>query len=193
MTSPRLAWSTIASPAGELVAVRSPTGIARLGFADDDVDLLVREAVEETDLPASRDDRALGALRREVDAYFAGRASTFSIPPDLTRIDGFVRRVLDAAREIPFGAVATYGELATRAGSARAQRAAGSAMRRNPVLLLVPCHRVVPAGGSIGSYSGHEDRKAFLLDHEAAVVAASGRHRVGDRNRRLRRTTTSGR
>ncbi|MEX2275803.1 MAG: methylated-DNA--[protein]-cysteine S-methyltransferase [Actinomycetota bacterium] len=191
MASPRLMWSTITSPAGELIAVRSTSGIIRLGFVEDGADRLVQDAEEQTGLPAARDDRALMELRGEIDAYFSGSMSTFATASDLSGINGFARRVLDAARAIPFGAVATYGELATRAGSPRAQRAAGSAMRRNPVLLLVPCHRVVPADGSIGGYSGREDRKAFLLDHEAVVVGnADDDGRPGDPLPRLHRMAT---
>ena len=166
-----LVWSSFETPVGTLVAVATPTGVAALGF--DDEERVVERTERARGTPARRDDPALSSLRDEVDAYFAGELRTFESQPDLDGLGGFVRRVLDEARRIPFGAVASYGELAIRAGSPRAQRAAGSAMARNPVQFLVPCHRVLPADGSLGGYSGREDRKAFLLDHEAAVIAAA--------------------
>ncbi|MEX0754553.1 MAG: methylated-DNA--[protein]-cysteine S-methyltransferase [Actinomycetota bacterium] len=160
-------WSEFPTPLGRLVAIGSPSGISRLGFSDDDP---VAAVEDETGLRIPRDAAALRDLREQVQAYFEGTLRSFSVAPDLGAIEGFARQVLEQARRVPFGSVATYGELAARAGSPRAGRAAGSAMRRNPVQLLVPCHRVVPADGSIGGYSGREDRKAFLLDHEAAAL-----------------------
>lgn len=177
----RLVWSSLETPAGTLVAVATPTGVAALGF--DDEERVVERTERAHRTHARRDDRALSFLRDEVDAYFAGELRIFASEPDLGGLGGFVRRVLDEARRIPFGAVASYGELAARAGSQRAQRAAGSAMARNPVQLLVPCHRVLPADGSLGGYSGREDRKAFLLDHEAAVIGETSRSAPPRRSR----------
>ena len=175
-------WSELDTPAGRLIAVTTAHGVAALGFDDDGSVLTQAERTHAA--VARRDDLPLAGLRCEVEAYFAGELRAFSCVPDLATIDGFTRRVLDEARRIPFGTVASYGELAARAGSPRAQRAAGSAMARNPVQLLVPCHRVLPADGSLGGYSGREDRKAFLLDHEAAVLERDGSHGVFPGSRR---------
>ena len=83
--------------------------------------------------------------------------------------DGFARRVLEAVRPIPYGEMRTYGDVADAAGTPRAGRAAGSALRRCPVEILVPCHRVVGAGRALDGYGGHDERKRFLLRLEGAV------------------------
>jgi methylated-DNA-[protein]-cysteine S-methyltransferase len=89
-----------------------------------------------------------------------------SVPVDLAGVAGFTRRVLDAARAIPAGTTVTYGELARRAGSPRACRAAGQVMARNPIPLVIPCHRVVAAVGP-GGYAGGLAMKARLLALES--------------------------
>jgi methylated-DNA-[protein]-cysteine S-methyltransferase len=87
---------------------------------------------------------------------------------DLELARGFSRRVLRAAARIPYGRVSTYRQVASRAGSPRASRAAGNALGRNPVPVVVPCHRVVHTGGGLGGYTGGLDRKRFLLRLEGA-------------------------
>jgi methylated-DNA-[protein]-cysteine S-methyltransferase len=82
---------------------------------------------------------------------------------------GFSRRVLEATAAIPFGSVSTYRDVATRAGSPRAARAAGNALHDNPLPIVVPCHRVVPSAGGIGQYGGDPWRKEFLLRLEGAL------------------------
>ncbi len=113
--------------------------------------------------------RTVDAFARELDAYFDRRLRTFTTPVDLPLVGGFARRVLESTARIPYGAVATYGEIAKRAGSPRAGRAAGNALHRNPVPILIPCHRVVPAGGGLGGYGGCEERKAMLLALEESL------------------------
>ncbi len=112
----------------------------------------------------------LARVRREVDAYFRGTERAFATPVDLSLVpDGFRRRVLKATIAIPYGELVTYGDVAATAGSRRAGRAAGSALSHCPIELFVPCHRVVHAGGTIGGYGRHEDRKRWLLRHEGAI------------------------
>ncbi len=111
------------------------------------------------------------ALRAGLSAYFQGRGPCPDVPVDLAGIEGFTRRVLDAARGIPPGTTITYGELARRAGSPRASRAAGQVMARNPVPLVIPCHRVVAAAGP-GGYGGGLPMKARLLALETRAEAA---------------------
>ena len=81
----------------------------------------------------------------------------------------FGRAVLERTCEVPYGELATYGDIAAAAGRPGAARAAGSALRRSPIELFVPCHRVVPAGPGYGRYGGHEDRRATLLRLEGAI------------------------
>ena len=101
------------------------------------------------------------AFRRGLMAFFQGEGSCPDVPVDLAGVEGFTRRVLDAARAIPPGTTITYGELARRAGNSRAHRAAGQVMARNPIPLVIPCHRVVGAGGP-GGYAGGLAMKARL-------------------------------
>ncbi len=91
---------------------------------------------------------------REIEEYLAGRLTSFTVPVDLRGLTTFQREVLEATRQVPRGSVVTYAELARRIGHPRAQRAVGAALKRNPVPLIVPCHRVVRSGGELGEYSG---------------------------------------
>ncbi|HEX2015706.1 MAG TPA: methylated-DNA--[protein]-cysteine S-methyltransferase, partial [Solirubrobacteraceae bacterium] len=87
----------------------------------------------------------------------------------------FGRRVLQITAAIPFGAVSTYGQVAARAGSARGARAAGNALGSNPMPIVVPCHRILHAGGGLGGYTGGLDRKRFLLALEGKPDALEGK------------------
>lgn len=162
-----VAHGRIATPVGDLVLVATERGVAAVAFDADPGEALDATA---TSLGASvrRDARRTDALRREIDAYFAGRLRRFSIPVDPGVLPGgFAGRVLRATSRIPYGTVATYGEIARRSGGPRAARAAGNALNANPVPIVIACHRVVPAAGGIGGYGGDEWRKRALLDLEA--------------------------
>jgi methylated-DNA-[protein]-cysteine S-methyltransferase len=125
--------------------------------------------------PARRSDAELSQVRSEVEGYFAGTLDLFRTPVDLRLAPGgFHRRVLEVTTTIPFGELWTYGDVAEAAGSRRAGRAAGNALGRCPIELFVPCHRVVHAGGSIGGYGRHEDRKRWLIGHETGGKGVRG-------------------
>jgi methylated-DNA-[protein]-cysteine S-methyltransferase len=113
-----------------------------------------------------RDDDGLPAAREQLAAYFAGELTAFDLPLDLRGTD-FQQRVWAALRAIPYGETRTYGELAASLGAPTASRAVGLANGRNPVSIVVPCHRVVGAGGSLTGYAGGVGRKRALLDLEA--------------------------
>jgi methylated-DNA-[protein]-cysteine S-methyltransferase len=110
-------------------------------------------------------------VRRQLDEYFAGRRTAFDVPIDWRLVRGFAGAVLAATARIPFGAVSSYREIATDAGSPNAYRAAGNALGSNPVPIVVPCHRVLHAGGGLGGYTGGLDRKRFLLKLEGLLEA----------------------
>lgn len=114
------------------------------------------------------DPTAFDEVKRQLDEYFAGRRTSFEIPFEL---DGspFQRQVWQALTEIPFGETISYGELARRVGRPGAARAVGAANGRNPVSVVVPCHRVIGADGTLTGYGWGNDRKAWLLRHEGAV------------------------
>jgi methylated-DNA-[protein]-cysteine S-methyltransferase len=118
--------------------------------------------------PDSRVDPAWFAeIVGQLDAYFAGALTQFDIP---VKLDGteFQRRVWSQLQAIPYGETISYGELARRVGNPKASRAVGLANGRNPVAVIVPCHRVIGAEGKLTGYGGGLDRKTWLLEHEAA-------------------------
>jgi methylated-DNA-[protein]-cysteine S-methyltransferase len=163
-----VAYATLDSPVGRLLVASTPRGLVRIAYLDSGDD----EEAALTDLAARISPRVLAAParvdepRRELDEYFAGRLSTFSVPIDWRLTHGFGRRVLRATARIPFGESSTYKQVATAAGSPRGHRAAGNALGHNPIPIIVPCHRVLHTGGGIGGYTGGLARKRVLLEVE---------------------------
>jgi methylated-DNA-[protein]-cysteine S-methyltransferase len=113
----------------------------------------------------------LDAAARAIDDVIAGRARAFGGPLDLSLARGFGRDVIERLREIPYGETRSYAEVATAAGSPRAVRAVGTACRRNPLPIAIPCHRVVRSDGALGQYVGGVEAKRRLLRIEGAGVA----------------------
>ena len=101
----------------------------------------------------------------QLNEYFNGKRRSFDLPLDL-RLKGFTRRVLEEVSRIPYGETATYGEVARRVGSPRAARAVGGAVGANPIPIIIPCHRVIAAGGKLGGFGGGVALKKKLLIHE---------------------------
>ncbi len=118
-----------------------------------------------------RDDAWFADIVNQLHAYFDGDLTVFEIP---VRLGGtaFQREVWSQLQDIPYGETISYGELARRVGSPKASRAVGLANGRNPVSIIVPCHRVIGSNGQLTGYGGGIERKTWLLDHEAA-------HRAG--------------
>jgi methylated-DNA-[protein]-cysteine S-methyltransferase len=112
----------------------------------------------------------LERARRQLAEYFARSRTTFDLPLDAVG-SVFQRRVWDALRAIPYGTTVSYSELARRLGDSRATRAVGAANGRNPIPIIVPCHRVVGARGELTGFGGGLDRKRWLLEHEGALLA----------------------
>ncbi|MGH2764756.1 MAG: methylated-DNA--[protein]-cysteine S-methyltransferase [Actinomycetota bacterium] len=164
-----VAYGETDSPLGRLVVAVTPRGLVRLAYPDE------REGEVLEELAAGISPRILrlpgktDEIRRELEEYFEGRRRRFEFPVDWTLTRGFTRKVLRATARIPFGSLRTYREVASRAGSERAYRAAGNALGSNPIPIVVPCHRVVHTGGGLGGYTGGLERKEFLLDLEGAL------------------------
>ena len=114
---------------------------------------------------AIRDDAWFKDVAAQLDAYFAGELTSFDLELNLLGTP-FQRSVWSRLREIPYGETISYGELARRVGNPKASRAVGLANGRNPIALIVPCHRVIGADGSLTGYGGGLERKTWLLDHE---------------------------
>jgi methylated-DNA-[protein]-cysteine S-methyltransferase len=119
-----------------------------------------------------RDDASFAEAVPQLAAYFAGELHEFDLPIELSGTP-FQCRVWSALRDIPYGCTISYGELARRVGNERASRAVGLANGRNPVSIVVPCHRVIGANGSLTGYGGGLERKSWLLDHERAHIGTA--------------------
>jgi len=155
----------IASPLGPIRLARSAHGLCGLWFIGQKHE---REAIDAPERPG---DALLQRARRQLDAYWAGRRREFDLPlaPDGTPFQLSVWRAL---RAIGFGSTRSYGEVASSIGAARAVRAVGAAIGRNPLGVIVPCHRVVGSGGSLTGYAGGLDRKRHLLELEGVLAPA---------------------
>ena len=139
-------------------------GLAALEFAGDgSVSMLSDDALPNQLKPL------IEAVRRELSAYFAGVPTDFAALTLDPRGTPFQLRVWQELRRIPWGQTISYGELAHRVGNPKASRAVGQANGRNPIPLIIPCHRVIAADGSLGGYSSGLDRKRWLLRHEGAM------------------------
>ncbi len=167
-----LTLDRIATPVGEALLVVDADGAVRaLDFADYEPRmrrLLRRHCGGE---PVLVEARAPEPVRRAVEAYFAGDVGALDGLQVKTAGTAFQRAVWAALRAIPAGETRSYGQLAAAVGSPRAVRAAGLANGQNPVAVIVPCHRVIGANGTLTGYAGGLDRKRWLLRHEGAAVA----------------------
>ena len=167
-----VAYGFVDSPFGPLLVAVTRRGVVRVEYPNGGLDEQLEGLAAEVSPRLLESPRLTEGLRRELDEYFEGDRHTFNVPADLTFLRGFGRRVLEETADIPFGAVATYREVAGRAGSPRASRAAGNALAANPVPIVVPCHRVVHSGGGLGGYTGGLDRKIALLRLEGVEIPA---------------------
>jgi methylated-DNA-[protein]-cysteine S-methyltransferase len=154
-----VAVATMDSPIGTLLLMATPKGLVRIAFEDENRD----EVLGEVAMP-----RRLDPVRRELDRYFAGELQDFEVPLDWSLVGDFARKVLRRTARIPYGSVASYGEVAMEVGTPRGARAVGNALGSNPIPVVVPCHRVVRTGGAIGGYGGGLPRKRYLLALEGA-------------------------
>jgi methylated-DNA-[protein]-cysteine S-methyltransferase len=164
-----VAYGSYDSPLGPLTVFVTPRGLVRLSYPGEPIDDQLDE------LAAFISPRVMAApertddVRRQLDSYFGGTRRDFELPIDWRLMRGFRADVLRATARIPFGSVVSYRDVAAAAGSPNAYRAAGNALGSNPVPIVVPCHRVVHAGGGLGGYTGGLERKQFLLRLEGVL------------------------
>ena len=160
------AYDVTDSPLGPLVVAATGAGVCLISYGE-------REAAVES-LARTHGARVLRAPRpvaraiRELDEYFGGHRREFDLQLDLTSLPEFQRLVLTELARVPYGATASYGELAGRVGKPRAARAVGGALNRNPIPIVLPCHRILGAGGRLVGYAGGLERKQVLLTLEGA-------------------------
>jgi methylated-DNA-[protein]-cysteine S-methyltransferase len=155
-----LAYKTIESPIGKLKLVASDRGLVAILWDNDNP-----RRVRLSDLVENRKHPVLVETERELGEYFAGRRKAFSVALDM-RGTRFQKDVWEALFAIPFGETRSYGQLAKQLGNPRATRAVGAANGRNPVSIIVPCHRVIGASGKLTGFAGGLDVKARLLSLE---------------------------
>jgi methylated-DNA-[protein]-cysteine S-methyltransferase len=162
-----VAYATLDSPVGPLLVAATPRGLVRLAYIDyADEDAVLEHLATHVSPRIVAAPRRVDEPRRELEEYFAGARRSFDIPLDWRLVRGFARRVLQATSQIPYGATATYKQMAAQAGSPRASRAAGNALGSNPIPIVVPCHRILHSGGGLGGYTGGLEKKRLLLGVE---------------------------
>lgn len=158
------------TPLGRIRLSATATGVVYVALPIEDADAVVERLAARISTRILRSGTpVLTEARRELDEYFDGRREAFEVPLDWTLSTAFRREVLRATARIPFGTTSSYREVATRAGSPKAVRAAGTALANNPLPLLVPCHRVLRTDGALGQYRGGTAAKAQLLELERAI------------------------
>jgi methylated-DNA-[protein]-cysteine S-methyltransferase len=162
-----VAYATLDSPLGPLLVAATPRGLVRLAYTDyADQDEVLEHLATHVSPRILAAPRRLDEPRRELEEYFAGARRSFELPVDWQLTRGFARRVLQATSKIPYGATATYKQMAAQAGSPRGSRAAGNALGSNPIPIVVPCHRILHSGGGLGGYTGGLEKKRLLLGVE---------------------------
>ena len=160
-------FDVVDSPIGDLLVAASDRGLAAISFDSDPEDQLERLA-RIAGPRVLRSPRSVDLARRELDEYFEGRRRNFDVSLDLRALPPFTLSVLDELARVPYGETTTYGKLALRVGHPRAARAVGTVMNRNRIPIVLPCHRVVGATGSLTGYAGGLDVKEKLLELEGA-------------------------
>lgn len=175
-----LKYTAVPGLHGSVGIVASPQGLRKVVLTGRSPDQTCRRLGRE--YPESRrDDGLLASFRRQLRDYFAGEPMRFTVRVDLAGLTEFQKRVLAACAEVAYGRTVTYGELARHIGKPRADRAVGAALGRNPVPLVIPCHRVVGCNGGLGGFSAEQgiQMKRWLLELESG-----GAKSFGDRKER---------
>ena len=156
-------YDIVDSPVGQLFVAATDRGLARISYFPEDMEETVARTFGSRVLRSPLDD-----VSRELDEYFAGKRQVFDLPLDL-RVAPFHADVLAQLARVPYGETETYGALAAKAGRPGAARAVGTVMNRNPIPIVLPCHRIVGANGSLTGYAGGLDVKLRLLQLEGSM------------------------
>jgi methylated-DNA-[protein]-cysteine S-methyltransferase len=159
------------SPLGSIVLAATHDGLVRIGLPIEGQDAVIDELARRISGRVLRAPRtAVTQARHQLEEYFERRRTGFEITLDWQLTGGFRRQVLAATAQIPYGQTASYTDIATRAGSPRAVRAAGTALATNPLPIIIPCHRVLKSSGQLGSYRGGPQAKAQLVELERGAA-----------------------
>jgi len=164
-----VAYRTLDTPVGTLLLAGTVRGLLRVAYDCEDHDAVLQTLADRVSPRVLRAPARLDAVATELEEYFAGTRTAFDVALDLRLARGFRRSVVEALPRIAFGATASYTQVAALTGSPGAVRAVGTACARNPLPVVVPCHRVVRSDGSPGQYVGGAAAKVRLLALEARV------------------------
>ncbi len=163
-----VAYTVVDSPVGRLLLAATARGLVRVAYATEGHDGVLETIAQRLSPRILRAPKRLDTTARELDEYFAGRRRTFDLPLDLSLSHGFRQLVQRHLPEIGYGQTRSYREVAELVGNPNAVRAVGTACATNPLPVVVPCHRVLRADGTLGGYVGGAEAKAALLHLEAA-------------------------
>jgi methylated-DNA-[protein]-cysteine S-methyltransferase len=166
-----VAYTTVDSPVGPLLLAATPRGLVRVAYDIEDHDRVLDTLAHRLSPRVLRAPKRLDVAARELDEYFGGRRQAFDLPLDLSLSRGFRQLVQRHLPEIGYGQTRTYGQVADLVGNPKAARAVGTACATNPLPVVVPCHRVLPADGSPGRYVGGTPAKVALLSLETGAAA----------------------
>jgi methylated-DNA-[protein]-cysteine S-methyltransferase len=164
-----VAYDLVDTPLGDLLVAVTDRGVCRIEF-DPEPERDLESLARDFGLRVLRAPKAVDESRRELTQYFEGSRTRFELPVDLRVAAEFRLRVMHELARVPYGSVTTYGALAAKAGRPAAARAVGTIMNRNPVPIVLPCHRVVGASGSLVGYGGGLERKERLLRLEGVIA-----------------------
>ena len=162
-------YDVVDSPLGPLFVAATDAGLCRLSY-DAEPEAEEERLARAFGARVLRSPRAVDEAKRELDEYFERRRRHFELSLDLRPVHTFNREVLEELARVPYGATTTYGALAARTGRPRAARAVGTVMNRNPIPIVLPCHRVVGSTGKLVGYGGGLERKEELLRIEGALI-----------------------
>ena len=157
-SKPSASYTTVATPIGELTLVASETALTEVHFPRRFVGRVARG-----------ENAILASAKAQLAEYFAGERTTFDLPLEMAGTE-FERSVWHLLRDIPYGATTSYGDLARRLGTPKDARAVGAANGKNPIPIIVPCHRVIGANGDLTGFGGGLETKRWLLVHEGALL-----------------------
>ncbi|MFD3520081.1 methylated-DNA--[protein]-cysteine S-methyltransferase [Streptomyces sp. NPDC058653] len=164
-----VAYTVVDSPVGPLLLAATEKGLVRVAFTNQDHDKVLEGLAATLSPRVLRAPKRLDGAARELDQYFSGERRTFDLPLDLSLSHGFRQLVQRHLPEISYGRTLSYGEVARLVGNPKAVRAVGTACATNPLPVVVPCHRVLRADGTLGGYAGGPAAKSVLLDLESAA------------------------
>jgi methylated-DNA-[protein]-cysteine S-methyltransferase len=165
-----VAVAELDSPLGRLLVAVTPRGLLRVAFEGEERDRVLSQIAREISPRILESAGATDEARRELEEFFEAERTRFALKIDRRLIHGIAREVLRATSRIPYGQMSTYGAVARQIGRPTAARAVGRALGSNPIPIVIPCHRVIGAGGSLTGYGGGLDRKVALLELEGSLL-----------------------